>query len=63
MDERGSIKWPPTSPELTPLDILLGHLNSIVLKTQPDSLEELTEGLSKNIGLNTLQKINLYNCN
>lgn len=39
---RGSIEWPPRSPDLTPLDFFLwGHLKTIVYKTEPTSLEDL----------------------
>lgn len=39
---RGSIEWPPRSPDLPPLDIFLwGYLKGVFNKTQPNSLEDL----------------------
>lgn len=39
---RGSIEWPPRSPDLTPLDFYLwGHLKTVVYRTQPKTLEDL----------------------
>lgn len=41
---RGTIEWPPRSPDLTALDFFLwGHLKSVVYKTQPTSLDDLRE--------------------
>jgi hypothetical protein len=41
---RGSIEWPPRSPDLSPLDFFLwGYLKSKIYKTQPASLEDLRQ--------------------
>lgn len=42
MGRRGTIEWPPRSPDLTPLDYFLwGHLKNVVYKTKPLDLEDL----------------------
>lgn len=39
---RGSIEWPPRSPDLTPLDFWLwGHLKTVVYNTKPADLMDL----------------------
>lgn len=39
---RGTVEWPPRSPDLTPLDFFLwGHLKNVVYKSRPDNIEEL----------------------
>lgn len=41
---RGSIEWPPRSPDLSPLDFFLwGHLKSKVYETPPADLAELRQ--------------------
>lgn len=41
---RGSIEWPPRSPDLTPLDFFLwGYLKSRVYKNRPHTINELKE--------------------
>jgi transposase len=39
---RGSIEWPPRSPDLSPLDYFFwGHLKNVIYKTKPESLADL----------------------
>lgn len=39
---RGTIEWPPRSPDLTPMDYFLwGHLKNVVYKSRPASIEDL----------------------
>lgn len=43
---RGTIEWPPRSPDLNPLDYCLwGHLKTKVYKTEPENLQELRQRL------------------
>lgn len=47
---RGSIEWPPRSPDLTPLDFFLwGYLKSKVYQSRPNNLEELKERIRTEI--------------
>lgn len=42
MGTHGPIRWPPRSPDLTPLDFFLwGHLKSVVYDTEPQNLQDL----------------------
>lgn len=69
---RGSIEWPPRSPDLSPLDFFLwGHLKSKIYATQPTSLQDLRERITNECHLITpdmLQNVrnrfedNLYHC-
>lgn len=44
---RGTIEWPPRSPDLTPLDYFLwGHLKNVVYKTKPNDLDDLKERIA-----------------
>ncbi|XP_030754949.1 uncharacterized protein LOC115881550 [Sitophilus oryzae] len=58
---RGSIEWPPRSPDLTPLDFFLwGHLKNVVFKTKPDNLEELKNRIRRecdNISRETISRV------
>lgn len=58
---RGSIEWPPRSPDLTPLDFFLwGHLKNVVYKTRPDNIEELKTRITNecnNISQETVSKV------
>lgn len=58
---RGPIEWPPRSPDLTPLDFFLwGHLRSVIYKTQPASIEELKDRISRecrNISRETFRNV------
>lgn len=41
---RGSIEWPPRSPDLSPLDFFVwGHLKNSVYKTKPQTINELRD--------------------
>lgn len=45
----GPIKWPPRSPDLTPLDFFLwGFLKDRVFRTSPSSVEEMKERIVAN---------------
>ena len=69
---RGTIEWPPRSPDLTAIDFILwGHLKSVVYKTQPTSLNDLRERIiyeCRRIPPETFRKVQqefenrLYHC-
>ena len=68
---RGSIEWPPRSPDLSPLDFLRGHLKTKIYATQPTSLEHLQQRIideCRQITPQLLQNVrerceqNLYYC-
>lgn len=69
---RGSIEWPPRSPDLSPLDFFLwGHLKSRIYSTPPASLEDLRQRITnecRQITPEMLQNVrerfqqNLYYC-
>ena len=45
---RGSVEWPPRSPDLTPLDFFLwGYLKSKVYQTRPQTLQELRQRIER----------------
>lgn len=47
---RGTIEWPPRSPDLTPLDYFLwGYLKSKVYFNRPNSLQELARRITEEI--------------
>lgn len=55
--KRGTISWPPRSPDLTPLDTFLwGHLKNIVNRKRSNNLEEIKVKIRTEIR-------NLYNNN
>lgn len=58
---RGTIEWPPRSPDLTPLDFFYwGYLKSKVYETKPNNIEELKQRivtLSESITPELLQKV------
>lgn len=58
---RGSIEWPPRSPDLNPLDFFLwGHLKNVVYKTKPHNIEELKTRIRNecdNISQETINKV------
>lgn len=48
----GQIRWPPRSPDLTPLDYFLwGHLKNKVYKDRPQNIEELKVKIRDEINL------------
>ena len=57
----GPIKWPPRSPDLTPMDFFLwGYIKFIVFRTQPASLEILRQKIieaCQNIPREMFQKV------
>lgn len=58
---RGSIEWPPRSPDLTPLDFFLwGHLKSVVYKTPVADIQDLKDRIIREcraITRETFQKV------
>lgn len=58
---RGTIEWPPRSPDFSPLDFFLwGHLKSVVFMTQPANIEELKQRINeecRNITPQMLQNV------
>lgn len=51
MSLRGNIKWPPRSPDLSPLDYFLwGYLKSKVYKNKPTTLTQLKTNIVSEIG-------------
>lgn len=55
---RGSIEWPPRSPDLTPLDFFLwGYTKSKVYVNRPESLEDLKERIRVEISQITPETI------
>lgn len=56
---RGSMEWPPRSPDLTPLDYFLwGYVKSMVYKTKPTDLEDLKQRITLAIRSITPQMLN-----
>jgi hypothetical protein len=66
-----NVKWPPRSPDLTPLDFAIWpYIKNLVYQTQPDSIEDLRERIInafdtitpemlRNIRANILKRLNL----
>lgn len=58
---RGTIEWPPRSPDLTPLDFFYwGYLKSKVFETKPNNIEELKDRIttvSNSITPEVLEKV------
>ncbi|XP_011859565.1 PREDICTED: uncharacterized protein LOC105557041 [Vollenhovia emeryi] len=58
---RGTIEWPPRSPDLSPLDFFYwGYLKSKVFETKPNDIEELKHRIveaSNDISLEKLQNV------
>lgn len=58
---RGSIEWPPRSPDLNPLDYFLwGHLKNVVYSTKPESLDDLKTRIMRecaNISRETIRRV------
>lgn len=56
---RGTIEWPPRSPDLRPLDFFLwGFLKERVYKTKPADVEELKQRITDEMSLITLDMLN-----
>lgn len=58
---RGTIEWPPRSPDLAPNDFFLwGHLKSVVFRTPPHSVDELKTRITRachEISTETFRKV------
>lgn len=39
-EQRGSVEWPLSSPDLTPVDFLWGYLKDKVYSTKPAKVDE-----------------------
>lgn len=50
--KHGTIRWPPNSPDLTPLDFYLwGHLKAIVYTERPENIQEMENRITETINL------------
>lgn len=55
---RGTIEWPPRSPDLTPLDYFLwGYLKERVYKTRPVNIDDLKQRISNEIDTITVEML------